>query len=40
VAGADPYKAISSLSLQSAALQASQQVFAQVKQMSLFNYLK
>lgn len=40
VAGADPYKAISNLSLQSAALQASQQVFAQVKSMSLFNYLK
>jgi flagellar hook-associated protein 3 FlgL len=36
----DAYTAISNLSLQSAALQASQQVFAQVKSMSLFNYLK
>ncbi|MHA6205493.1 flagellar hook-associated protein FlgL [Dyella soli] len=40
VASADPYSAISKLSLQSAALQASQQVFAQVKSMSLFNYIK
>ena len=32
--------AISNLSLQSTALQASQQVFAQVKSMSLFNYIK
>ena len=40
VAAADPYTAISNLSLQSAALQASQQVFAQVKSMSLFNYIK
>jgi len=36
----DVYTAISNLSLQSAALQASQQVFAQVKSMSLFNYIK
>ncbi|WP_266171292.1 flagellar hook-associated protein FlgL [Dyella subtropica] len=36
----DAYTAISNLSLQSASLQASQQVFAQVKSMSLFNYLK
>jgi len=40
VQSADAYTAISNLSLQSAALQASQQVFAQVKSMSLFNYLK
>lgn len=36
----DVYTAISNLSSQSAALQASQQVFAQVKSMSLFNYIK
>ena len=36
----DVYTAISNLSLQSTALQASQQVFAQVKSMSLFNYIK
>jgi len=36
----DVYQAISNLSLQSTALQASQQMFAQVKSMSLFNYLK
>ncbi|MCP1373756.1 flagellar hook-associated protein FlgL [Dyella lutea] len=36
----DVYSAISQLSIQSAALQASQQVFAQVKSMSLFNYIK
>ncbi len=40
VQGADPYTAISNLSLQSTALQASQQVFASVKSMSLFDYLK
>lgn len=36
----DVYTAISNLSIQSTALQASQQMFAQVKSMSLFNYLK
>lgn len=36
----DVYSAISQLSIQSSALQASQQVFAQVKSLSLFNYLK
>lgn len=40
VQGADVYSAISNLSLQSAALQASQQTFAQVKSLSLFNYIK
>ena len=40
VQNVDAYTAISNLSLQSTALQASQQVFAQVKSMSLFNYLK
>jgi len=40
VQDADPYTAISNLSLQSSALQASQQVFAQMKTMTLFNYLK
>jgi flagellar hook-associated protein 3 FlgL len=40
VQSADPYTAISNLSLQQTALQASQQLFAQVKQLSLFNYLK
>ena len=40
VQGADAYTAISNLSLQQTALQASQQMFAQVKSMSLFNYLK
>jgi flagellar hook-associated protein 3 FlgL len=38
--GTDMYTAISNLSIQSAALQASQQVFSQVKSMSLFDYLK
>ena len=36
----DPYTAISNLSLQSTALQASQQVFAATKSLSLFNYLR
>lgn len=36
----DVYTAISNLSIQTAALQASQQVFSQVKSMSLFNYIK
>jgi flagellar hook-associated protein 3 FlgL len=36
----DVYTAISNLSSQSAALQASQQVFSQVKSMTLFNYIK
>ncbi len=40
VQNVDAYTAISKLSLQSTALQASQQVFAQVKSMSLFNYIK
>lgn len=40
VQGVNVYTAISNLSQQSTALQASQQVFAQVKSMSLFNYLK
>jgi flagellar hook-associated protein 3 FlgL len=40
VQGADAYSAISKLSQQAAALQASQQVFAQVKSLSLFNYIK
>lgn len=40
VQGADAYTAISNLSIQQTALQASQQMFAQVKSMSLFNYLK
>ena len=40
VQGADAYSAISNLSQQSAALQASQQTFAQVKSLSLFNYIK
>ncbi|WP_199096888.1 flagellar hook-associated protein FlgL [Dyella sp. ASV21] len=40
VQSADPYTAISNLSLQQTALQASQQLFAQVKSMSLFNYIK
>jgi flagellar hook-associated protein 3 FlgL len=40
VQSADPYTAISNLSLQQTALQASQQLFAQVKSLSLFNYLK
>lgn len=40
VQGADAYSAISNLSQQAAALQASQQVFAQVKSLSLFNYIK
>lgn len=40
VQNVDAYTAISNLSLQSAALQASQQIFSQVKSMSLFNYLK
>jgi flagellar hook-associated protein 3 FlgL len=40
VQNVDAYTAISNLSLQSTALQAAQQMFAQVKSMSLFNYLK
>jgi flagellar hook-associated protein 3 FlgL len=40
VQSVDAYTAISNLSLQQSALQASQQIFAQVKSMSLFNYLK
>ena len=36
----DVYTAISDLSSQSAALQASQQVFSQIKSMTLFNYIK
>jgi flagellar hook-associated protein 3 FlgL len=40
VKNVDAATAISNLSLQSTALQASQQVFAQVKSMSLFNYIK
>lgn len=36
----DVYTAISNLSMQTASLQASQQVFAQVKSLSLFNYIK
>ncbi len=36
----DVYTAISNLSSQSASLQASQQVFAKVQTMSLFNYIK
>jgi flagellar hook-associated protein 3 FlgL len=40
VQNVDAYTAISNLSQQSTALQASQQVFAQVKSMSLFNYIK
>lgn len=40
VQNVDVYTAISNLSVQSAALQASQQVFSQVKSMSLFNYIK
>lgn len=40
VQNVDAYTAISNLSLQQTALQASQQVFAQVKSLSLFNYLK
>ena len=36
----DVYTAISDLSSQSAALQASQQVFSQIKTMTLFNYIK
>ncbi|MEP7186495.1 MAG: flagellar hook-associated protein FlgL, partial [Rhodanobacter sp.] len=40
VEGVDVYTAISNLSSQSAALQASQQVFAKVNSMSLFNYIK
>jgi flagellar hook-associated protein 3 FlgL len=36
----DVYTAIGNLSSQSAALQASQQVFAQLKSMTLFNYIK
>lgn len=39
VQNVDAYSAISNLSLQSAALQASQQTFAAVKSLSLFNYL-
>jgi flagellar hook-associated protein 3 FlgL len=40
VQGVDAYSAISNLSQQAAALQASQQVFAQTKSLSLFNYIK
>ncbi|RDI97723.1 flagellar hook-associated protein 3 [Dyella solisilvae] len=40
VQNVDAYTAISNLSLQQTALQASLQLFAQVKSMSLFNYLK
>ncbi|WP_329742660.1 flagellar hook-associated protein FlgL [Dyella sp. A6] len=40
VQNVDAYSAISNLSLQSAALQASQQSFAAVKSLSLFNYLQ
>lgn len=40
VQGADMPSAISQLLLQSTALQASQQTFAKVQAMSLFNYLK
>lgn len=40
VQNVDAYTAISNLSLQQTALQASQQLFAQVKSMSLFDYLK
>jgi flagellar hook-associated protein 3 FlgL len=40
VQDADPAATISQLSLQSAALQASQQVFAKVQTLSLFNYIK
>lgn len=40
VQGLDLYTAISTLTQQSTALQASQQVFAQVKSLSLFNYIK
>ncbi|WP_114241645.1 flagellar hook-associated protein FlgL [Dyella sp. C9] len=40
VQNVDAYTAISNLSLQQTALQASQQLFAQVKSMSLFNYIK
>jgi flagellar hook-associated protein 3 FlgL len=36
----DPATAISNLSLQSTALQASQQVFAKVSSLSLFNYIQ
>lgn len=36
----DVYTAISNLQVQTASLQASQQVFSQVKSMSLFNYIK
>jgi len=36
----DVYTAISNLSLQTASLQASQQMFSQLKSMSLFNYIK
>lgn len=40
VQNVDPAEAISNLSLQSTALQASQQVFAKVQQLSLFNFIK
>ena len=40
VQNVDVYTAISNLSSQSVALQASQQVFAKVGSMSLFNYIK
>jgi flagellar hook-associated protein 3 FlgL len=40
VQNVDAASAISTLSLQSAALQASQQVFAKVQNLTLFNYIK
>ena len=40
VTDADPATAISQLSLQSAALSASQQVFVKAQQLTLFNYIK
>ncbi|HZX71651.1 MAG TPA: flagellar hook-associated protein FlgL [Rhodanobacter sp.] len=40
VQGTDAYSALSNLSLQAAALQASQQVFAKTSSLSLFNYIK
>jgi len=40
VAAADPYQAISDLSTQKVALQASQQVFAKLGQLSLFDYIR
>ncbi|WP_250625278.1 flagellar hook-associated protein FlgL [Pinirhizobacter soli] len=40
VTDADPATAISQLSMQSAALSASQQVFVKAQQLTLFNYIK